>query len=223
MESECCILSMLTHYASDASLGRTVAPVRPCRNRDFALWRAQRIFNYYYHSMKNISLKNDAPSPTRLLSSDSTLGIRTKPRFIYRQSVAMMPGIGTVDGTAPAPPSAGAWLFCMPSSLLCDTRPRSFGYLGRSWSPSYTSSRHRTCHCSPQVVEGALAAMAPVAFASRSILVCAPASDEVALASRTLQWTVFPPQRMDGGLALFSVEDWCTWESTDMVKNLLGS
>src|SRR5262245_13667080 len=58
-----------------------------------------------------------------------------------------------------------------------------------------------------EVVEGALAAVTPVAFASRSILVRAPASDGVTLASRTLQWTVLPPERMDVGLALVGVEE----------------
>jgi hypothetical protein len=58
-----------------------------------------------------------------------------------------------------------------------------------------------------EVVEGALAAVTPGAFASRSILVRAPASEVVALASRTWQWTVLPPERMDVGLALFSGEE----------------
>ena len=60
---------------------------------------------------------------------------------------------------------------------------------------------------SGEVVEGALAAMAPVALASGSILIRAPAANVVALAARTLQWTVFPPERMDVGLALFGVEE----------------
>ena len=58
-----------------------------------------------------------------------------------------------------------------------------------------------------EVVEGALAAMAPVAFAPRAVLVRAPASNVVALAARTLQWTIFPPQRMDVRLALVGVEE----------------
>ena len=57
-----------------------------------------------------------------------------------------------------------------------------------------------------EVVEGALAAMTPVAFAARSILVRTPAANVIALAARTLQRTVFPPERMDVGLALFGVE-----------------
>jgi hypothetical protein len=43
-----------------------------------------------------------------------------------------------------------------------------------------------------EVVEGVLAAVTPVTVASGSILVCAPASNMVALAARTLQRTVFP-------------------------------
>ena len=49
--------------------------------------------------------------------------------------------------------------------------------------------------------------MTPVAFAPGSILVCAPLANVVALAARTLQRTVFPPQPMDIGLALFGVEE----------------
>jgi hypothetical protein len=58
-----------------------------------------------------------------------------------------------------------------------------------------------------EVVEGALAAMAPLAFASGTVLVRAPAANVVALAARTLQRTLFPPQRMDVGLALFGIEE----------------
>jgi hypothetical protein len=60
---------------------------------------------------------------------------------------------------------------------------------------------------SGEVVEGALAAVTPVAFASRAILGRAPAANVVALAARTLQRTVFPPERMDVGLALVGVEE----------------
>jgi hypothetical protein len=58
-----------------------------------------------------------------------------------------------------------------------------------------------------EVVEGAITTMTPVAFASRSILVRAPLANVVALAARTLQWPVLPPQRMDIRLALFSIEE----------------
>ena len=60
---------------------------------------------------------------------------------------------------------------------------------------------------SGEVVEGALAAVTPGVFASRAILVRAPAANVVALAARTWQRTVFPPERMDGGLALVGVEE----------------
>ena len=49
--------------------------------------------------------------------------------------------------------------------------------------------------------------MVPVAFASGAIVVRAPAANVVALAARTLQRPVFPPERMDVSLALFSVEE----------------
>jgi hypothetical protein len=58
-----------------------------------------------------------------------------------------------------------------------------------------------------EVSEGALAAVTPVAFASRSVVIRAPAANVRALAAQTLQRTVFPPQRVDVGLALFSVEE----------------
>ena len=58
-----------------------------------------------------------------------------------------------------------------------------------------------------KVVEGPLTAMAPGAFAPGSILVRAPLAKMVALAARTLQRTIFPPERMDVGLALFGVEE----------------
>jgi len=58
-----------------------------------------------------------------------------------------------------------------------------------------------------EVVEGALATMAPVAFASGSILVGAPLSNVVALASRTLQRAIVPPEPMDVRLALFGAEE----------------
>jgi hypothetical protein len=59
---------------------------------------------------------------------------------------------------------------------------------------------------SGEVVEGALAAMAPVTFAPGAILVCTPLSNVVTLTSRALQRTIFPPQRMDIGMASFYTE-----------------
>ena len=58
-----------------------------------------------------------------------------------------------------------------------------------------------------EVVEGALAAMTPVAFAPGSILVCAPLANVVALAARTLQRAIVPPEPMDVHLALFGAEE----------------
>jgi hypothetical protein len=58
-----------------------------------------------------------------------------------------------------------------------------------------------------EVVEGALAAMAPIAFAAGAVLVCAPLSNVVALAARTLERTILPPERPDVRLALCGVEE----------------
>jgi hypothetical protein len=58
-----------------------------------------------------------------------------------------------------------------------------------------------------EVVEGALAAMTPIALAPWAILICAPAANVVALAPRTLEGTIFPPQRTDVGSALFGAEE----------------
>src|SRR6516165_8536529 len=49
--------------------------------------------------------------------------------------------------------------------------------------------------------------LAPVAFAPGAIVVGTPAANMVALAARTVERTVFPPERMDRGLALFGVEE----------------
>ena len=57
-----------------------------------------------------------------------------------------------------------------------------------------------------EIVERALAAVAPVALASRPVVVIALGIDVLALAPGTLQRTVFPPQGMDIGLALFGAE-----------------
>jgi len=60
---------------------------------------------------------------------------------------------------------------------------------------------------SVEVVEGPLATMAPVAFAAGAVLVGAPMSKVVALAARTLQRTILPPEPMDIRLTLFGVEE----------------
>jgi hypothetical protein len=79
-----------------------------------------------------------------------------------------------------------------------------------------------------EVVEGALATMAPVAFAPGAVLVGAPLSNVVALAARTLQRTIFPPERPDVRLALFGVEEvvqmreyWHGCESPGIVQPVL--
>ena len=58
-----------------------------------------------------------------------------------------------------------------------------------------------------EVVEGTLAPVTPVAFASRSVVVRAPRINVLALASGTLEGPIFPPERMDVGLALVDVEE----------------
>src|SRR5262245_21621425 len=58
-----------------------------------------------------------------------------------------------------------------------------------------------------QIVEGALAVVAPVAFASRPVVVRPPRVDVLAVAPGTLQGTIFRPQRMDVGLTLFGIEE----------------
>jgi len=58
-----------------------------------------------------------------------------------------------------------------------------------------------------QVIEGALAAVAPVALAPRPIVVRPPWINSLALASGTLEWTIFPSERMDIGLTLLGVKE----------------
>jgi hypothetical protein len=58
-----------------------------------------------------------------------------------------------------------------------------------------------------EVVEGTLAAIAPVAFAPGSVVVIAPRIDLVTVAPGTAQWAIFPPQCMDVGLTLFGAEE----------------
>src|SRR5215510_13653935 len=58
-----------------------------------------------------------------------------------------------------------------------------------------------------KIVEGPLAAVAPVALAPGAVVVRAPGIDVLALAPRTLQRTIFPPEHMDVGLTLVDVEE----------------
>jgi len=58
-----------------------------------------------------------------------------------------------------------------------------------------------------EVVEGTLAAVAPVALTPRAVVVRPPGIDVLALAPRTLKGAFFPPQRMDVGVAVFGVEE----------------
>src|SRR5262249_33893340 len=58
-----------------------------------------------------------------------------------------------------------------------------------------------------EVVESALAAVAPVAFAPRSVVVIAPRINVLALAPGTLERTIFPSQCMNISLTPFGVEE----------------
>ena len=58
-----------------------------------------------------------------------------------------------------------------------------------------------------EIVEGALAAVAPVAFAAGSIVLRPPWIDILALAPGTLEGTFFPSERMDVGLTVFGIEE----------------
>ena len=58
-----------------------------------------------------------------------------------------------------------------------------------------------------EVIEGALAAITPVAFASRTVVVGTPRSHILALAPGTLAGTLLPPQRMDISVTLSDVEE----------------
>ena len=44
-----------------------------------------------------------------------------------------------------------------------------------------------------EIVEGALAAVAPVAFTPGSVVIIAPRVDVMAVAPGALQWAIFPP------------------------------
>jgi hypothetical protein len=58
-----------------------------------------------------------------------------------------------------------------------------------------------------EVIEGALAAVAPVAFAPGAVVILSPRIDVLALAPGTLEGTLFPSQRMDVGVTLVNVEE----------------
>jgi hypothetical protein len=58
-----------------------------------------------------------------------------------------------------------------------------------------------------QIVEGALAAVAPVAFASGSVVVLPPRIDVVTVTPGTLQGAIFPSERMDISVACVRVEE----------------
>jgi hypothetical protein len=65
--------------------------------------------------------------------------------------------------------------------------------------------QERSC----EVIEGALATLlfTAVAFEAGLVVVGAPGPDVVALTPRTLEGSLFPPQRMDVGVTLIDVEE----------------
>jgi hypothetical protein len=58
-----------------------------------------------------------------------------------------------------------------------------------------------------EVIEGALAAVTPVAFAARAVVIRPPRIDILALAPGTLEGPIFPPERMDIDVAAIGVEE----------------
>ena len=58
-----------------------------------------------------------------------------------------------------------------------------------------------------EIIEGTLAAVAPVAFAAGAIVVRPPRIDVLALAPGTLEGAIFPAQRVEVGVALSDVEE----------------
>jgi len=58
-----------------------------------------------------------------------------------------------------------------------------------------------------EVIEGALAAVAPVAFTSGSVVISPPRIDILALAPGTLEGALYPPERVARGVAGSGVEE----------------
>jgi hypothetical protein len=58
-----------------------------------------------------------------------------------------------------------------------------------------------------EVIEGALAAVTPGAFAARAVVIRPPRIDLLALAPGTLQGPIFPSERMDIDVAGIGVEE----------------
>jgi len=58
-----------------------------------------------------------------------------------------------------------------------------------------------------EIVEGALAAVAPVAFTPGTVVVHAPRIDVVAVAAGTVERAILLPERMEIGMARIGVEE----------------
>jgi hypothetical protein len=61
--------------------------------------------------------------------------------------------------------------------------------------------------CVGEVVEGAPTVVAPVTFDPWPVVIIAPETDILALAAGTLERAIFPPKRMDIGVAGIDVEE----------------
>src|SRR5215831_11690196 len=91
-------------------------------------------------------------------------------------------------------------------------RPAMHPQLSRNTSRGTRQAQQKRCEhpvhhraltavqeCACEVIEGALAVFlfTAVAFQSRLVMVRPPGTDVVALTAGTLEWAIFPPQRMD--------------------------
>src|SRR5215471_17825450 len=76
-----------------------------------------------------------------------------------------------------------------------------------------------------EVIEGALAVLlfTAVAFQPRLVVVRPLGTDIVALTVGTLEWAIFPPQRMDIGLTRFGVKEVVEMQHNRHGECLLGS
>src|SRR5215471_2253731 len=154
-------------------------------------------------------------APTRTASQclfPALLGLPLVPRGVIeviRFHRALQPALGFVGhgriAQPPTPPIAGP---AMDPQLPrnASRRTRQAQQEGgqnpvRTWPPALVEQGMG------QIIEGPLAAVAPVALAPRAVVVRAPGIDVLALAPRTLEWALFPPEHMDVGLAVSDVEE----------------
>src|SRR5215468_1493238 len=107
----------------------------------------------------------------------------------------------------PAPPIAGPDMH----AHLPRNAPRRAGETEQKSGQNPVHDRALTAvqERAREVIEGAIATFlfAAVAFQARLGVIGAPRTDVVALTAGTLEWAIFPPQRMDIRLTRFSVEE----------------